>query len=280
MEERKHKKKLKEIVSFSIILFLVLLVSNIFSFNAQAEIPVQSLDDYDDSISTIKVDLQDDGPIQKDLGTLSAGSWIPISARYGHPMFPDKLVIQFATIEFLNDFTDAAGRYKLISPSGLAYEMDVTIDIYHFQFKLGPHFYLVVFDDPFWYVPVFAQQGSWRVETYIWDSLIFIERNIHLVSFNFRVAESTIQDQLTAPLYIYFGGFTFGWGAFGLIIPCFLLLLLIPVWVFAMVMLVRSYIGWGKLFSKEISRYSKNKTKSNGGIFKNAGKKSEVGYYR
>ena len=264
MEKRQCKKKLKDFVSFSLIFFLVLLVLNIFSFNsAKAEIPI--LDDFDDSIDVLEV--TDDVPLHAYFEEdLSVGSWFPLSFFAGHPQYPDRVVIFIPVSDPWTEIIEA-GSWVIYSPSGKIFQTYAYVDWY----ELEPNYYLAAFEDPFWHVPVFAEDGEWIIE------LELIKPMVHF-HFTINTANNTIKGQLTAPYYLYYGGLILGWGAFGLIIPCLFLILLTPMWFIVLFLLVRSYLGWGKLYSKEIRRYKKDKNK--GGIIKNEEKKKDIGYYK
>lgn len=280
MESGKTKKRKKVKKTFPLLIFSFVLVYLLSSFSAAVfvtEAPITA----EEAENILEIDpdaviADGEGIAVQIEQTLSAGSWIPVTAYAGHQLFTGKIVMSFLALTFLNDFTDAEGRWVFESPGGRIYEENVDIDIYNIL-----SLYLVVADDPHWHVPFNPQQGGWRLKFYVWDTaLFFIERNIELLVFHFTVGESSVVGQITAPFYWYFGGMTFGWGAFGLVIPCFLLIALTPVWILLMLIIIKVWVGWAKLGAREIRKIKPKKNKiekKNGG---KGNEKADIGYYK
>ena len=105
-------------------------------------------------------------------------------------------------------------------------------------------------------VPFFPKEGPWKLDFYVWDSrLIFLEKNFNLFRVEFTVGESTFLQQLTAPFYFHWGGMEWtGWGAFGFKIPCFLLLITIPIWIIIVMLIVRLWIVYARIGKKEFRK--------------------------
>lgn len=74
-------------------------------------------------------------------------------------------------------------------------------------------------DDQDLYVPAFPQQGRWKVELWAFDP-IFKLYGKNMVTWNFDVGESSITDNIMAPIYLTYGGVpVVGWGAFSISLP-------------------------------------------------------------
>jgi hypothetical protein len=222
--------------------------------------------------------------------TLSAGSIIPLSKYFGGARnAPEKLIVFFSQANFLSIFgeiitSEPAIRLILENQNNeKVYEWTPKIDIYDMvppwlDWIWPFETYLFIFDDPFIQIPVFAS-GIWCMKIYIYDTVIgFLERNFHIVTFRFNIGETGFLNQLTAPFYFYYGGITFGWGAFGFVIPCFLLIILLPVWIILMLIIIKSWKATAKAAASQVRKIKPKKKKFMGEI-KNEEKNNIIGYY-
>ena len=272
MEKRQSEEGKKEsIIRLCFLSFIfLLLICNIFISVSSAQVSVTEKavsDEYGEPMVKISEDVitAGDGFDVYVEPTLSAGSWIPVTVVAGHPSFPGQLVMNVEVITFLNDFTDAQGRWRLKDPGGKVFEENMKIEVYKVAWSWK---YVIIADDPEWHVPFLAQKGSWRLEFYIWDTaLLFIERNIQMLEIHFIVGDSSFGQQLTAPFYFHWGGMApFGMGAFGFQIPCFLLLLMTPIWIIIIFLIYKIWFAWGRLGKRELRKI----------IPKKGGKKEDV----
>jgi hypothetical protein len=62
-------------------------------------------------------------------------------------------------------------------------------------------------------IPMFPEQGAWIVEIFIFSYLLGLENALARWSYSFYVGESSIMDNLMAPIYFYWD--VFGWVASG-----------------------------------------------------------------
>lgn len=100
--------------------------------------------------------------------------------------------------------------------------------------------YAVVISIPDIKVPWFPDQGSWKLELYIYDRFVF-EHNMIFATWHFSVGESSMVDNLFAPIYVTWGGMPFvGWGAFSFALPG-LFWITSPFWVSAILFIMLAF---------------------------------------
>lgn len=100
--------------------------------------------------------------------------------------------------------------------------------------------YAVAISIPDIKVPAFSDQGSWKLELYIYDRF-FIEHNMIFATWHFSVGESSMVDNLFAPIYLTWGGIAVvGWGAFSFALPG-IFWLTSPFWILALLFIVLAF---------------------------------------
>ena len=104
-------------------------------------------------------------------------------------------------------------------------------------------------------VPAFPARGNWKLELVIYDSAFKLVEGTSLVAtWSFNVGESSLWDNLFAPIYLTYGGVLGGVGAFSVPLPC-LFLLTAPIWGYiAFLAIVRLWTGSFSMGGQELKK--------------------------
>lgn len=131
-----------------------------------------------------------------------------------------------------------AVKWQLKNPSGeVVYEKDVTGDWEGFSIGAVS---LVCVPEPDIRVPAFASAGSWTLTLMVSKDVLWLwEHTYDLGRFHFNVGESSLVDNLFAPIYFAWGGIM-GQGGFSVALPC-IFWLSSPVWILAIMFIMLAF---------------------------------------
>ncbi|RLF34538.1 MAG: hypothetical protein DRM98_00315 [Thermoplasmata archaeon] len=172
--------------------------------------------------------------------TLTANSVMPIYSTYSigkKPLkYPDRI------------------RFELIKPDGSkAYVIDTTTK----KIVDKGDYWLVTIEDPLLRVPAFPTQGQWRLELTFYNKIWIIENYLEKHIYRYNVGESSLMENLQAPIYIHADGIL-GIGEMNMELPC-LLILTIPLWLVAVAIIVLNIWKIGLITSISILKSKKIK---------------------
>lgn len=135
------------------------------------------------------------------------------------------------------------------------------------QWFFSPKTYVFRAMVPDIHVPAFPAQGTWKAELYLYDMQLGIfEDSVMMVSYRLSVTESSMLDNIMAPIYISWGGMEWtDWGSFSFALPG-IFWLAMPIWgFFAFAFIIRFWRGGFKLamkdFRKGIEEINKRRTR-------------------
>lgn len=135
------------------------------------------------------------------------------------------------------------------------------------QWYFSPKTYVFRAGVPDIRVPAFPTQGTWKAELYLYDMKFGIfEDSIMMVSYRVSITESSMLDNIMAPIYISWGGMEWtGFGSFSIALPG-IFWLSMPIWgFFIFVFIIRLWRGSFKLamrdFRKGIEEINKRRTR-------------------
>jgi len=168
--------------------------------------------------------------------TLSANSVIPLFLS-GYLQPTGYICGTLVAFEILTLPDIKAVKWQLKNPGGsLVYEKDVTGDWKGYSLH---GFSVVCVPDPEIRVPAFADPGSWTLTLMVSKSVLWLwEHTYELGRFRFNVGESSMVDNIMAPIYLTWGGMpVVGWGTFSLALPC-LFWITSPFWILAILFIM------------------------------------------
>jgi len=118
-------------------------------------------------------------------------------------------------------------RFELIKPDGSkAYVVDEKTK----KIVDKGNYWLVTIEDPLLRVPAFPSQGQWRLELTFYSKIWIIENYCGKVRYEYNVGESSLMENLQAPIYFHQDAFLFLGGEINIELPC-ILILSMPIWI-------------------------------------------------
>jgi len=119
-------------------------------------------------------------------------------------------------------------RFELIKPDGSkAYVVDTTTK----KIVDKGYYWLVTIEDPLLRVPAFPTQGQWRLELTFYSKIWIIENKFpKKIVYRYNVGESSLMENLQAPIYFHQDAFLFFWDEINIELPC-ILILSMPIWI-------------------------------------------------
>jgi len=118
-------------------------------------------------------------------------------------------------------------RFELIKPDGSkAYVVDTTTK----KIVDKGYYWLVTIEDPLLRVPAFPTQGQWKLDLTFYSKIWIIENYCGKVSYRYNVGESSLMENLQAPIYFHQDAFLFFGGEINMELPC-ILILSMPIWI-------------------------------------------------
>ena len=143
-------------------------------------------------------------------------------------------------------------RFELIKPDGSkAYVVDAKTKK---VVDKGDH-WLVTIKDPLLRVPAFPSQGRWKLELTFYSKVWIIENYCAKGTYRYNVGESSLMENLQAPIYIHMDGIL-GIGEMNMELPC-ILILSMPIWIVIVFVIVAKV--WTSGLSTAIAVVKKSK---------------------
>jgi len=145
-------------------------------------------------------------------------------------------------------------RFELIKPDGSkAYVVDTTTK----KIVDKGYYWLVTIEDPLLRVPAFPTQGQWRLELTFYNKIWIIENYLEKHIYRYNVGESSLMENLQAPIYIHIEGILRA-GEMNMELPC-ILILSMPVWI-VMIFIIVARV-WISGLSTAVAVVKKSKVK-------------------